>query len=523
MVGVIRDSGLLRAVEQVREAVHVHRHPGTGELTARVASAAPPVAPGELHGVLPPVYPEWLGDRSFADEHGTRFAYAAGAMANGIATPALVVALARAGLLGFFGAAGLAYPEIARGLDDIAAQLPDPALPWGANLIHAPNEPELEWRTAELYVARGVRFVEASAFLGLTQAVVFAAYRGLTASPDGRRILRPRALFAKVSRPEVARRFFAPAPAELVRGLGDRGLLTPDEIRLAAHTPVATDVTVEADSGGHTDNRPLGALFPVLQALRAEIARDHGLDEPPRLGAAGGLGTPAALAAALALGADYVVTGSINQAAIESGLSDDGKRLLAEAGIADVAMAAAADMFEMGVKVQVLRRGTLFAARANRLYELYRTHDSLDALPLAVRRELEDKLLGAALDAVWAETSAYWAARDPAELARARADAKHRMALVFRWYLGMASRWAIRGDTARRADYQIWCGAAMGAFNDWVRGSFLADPAERGVVQIALNLLEGAAQITRAQALRSAGVAVPASAFAFRPRRLSLA
>jgi trans-AT polyketide synthase/acyltransferase/oxidoreductase domain-containing protein len=30
-----------------------------------------------------------------------------------------------------------------------------------------------------------------------------------------------------------------------------------------------------------------------------------------------------------------------------------------------------------------------------------------------------------------------------------------------------------RGDETRRMDYQIWCGPAMGAFNDWVRGSFL--------------------------------------------------
>jgi len=95
------------------------------------------------------------------------------------------------------------------------------------------------------------------------------------------------------------------------------------------------------------------------------------------------------------------------------------------------------------------------------------------------------------------------------------------MALVFRWYLGSANRWATAGDAARRLDYQIWCGPAMGAFNTWVSDSFLADPANRGVVQIGLNLLEGAAVITRAQQARTYGVAVPSSAFSFRPRPLS--
>jgi hypothetical protein len=94
------------------------------------------------------------------------------------------------------------------------------------------------------------------------------------------------------------------------------------------------------------------------------------------------------------------------------------------------------------------------------------------------------------------------------------------MALCFRWYLGKASRWAIDGDPTRQTDYQIWCGPAMGAFNAWVKGSFLEDPAERGAEQIARNLLEGAAVVTRAQQLRTYGVAVPASAFQFRPRRL---
>jgi hypothetical protein len=94
------------------------------------------------------------------------------------------------------------------------------------------------------------------------------------------------------------------------------------------------------------------------------------------------------------------------------------------------------------------------------------------------------------------------------------------MALVFRWYLGQASRWATQGVPDRILDYQIWCGPAMGAFNDWTRGSFLADPGERTVVQIATNLLEGAAAVTRAHQLRSLGVPIPATAFDFRPRRL---
>src|SRR5262249_12614523 len=175
--------------------------------------------------------------------------------------------------------------------------------------------------------------------------------------------------------------FMSPAPADMLAALRDRGQLTETEAELASRVPVASDVTVEADSAGHTDNRPLGVLLPVILGLRDEIEAQLGMPGAVRVGAAGGLGAPAAVAAAFALGAAYVMTGSVNQAAVESGLSDDGRRMLAEADLADVAMAAAADMFELGVKLQVLRRGTLFAARANRLYEIYRAHESLEQVP----------------------------------------------------------------------------------------------------------------------------------------------
>ncbi len=137
-------------------------------------------------------------------------------------------------------------------------------------------------------------------------------------------------------------------------------------------------LTVEADSGGHTDNRPLVCLLPAMLALRDELQAKHGYDQLVRVGGGGGIGTPAAALAAFMLGADYVVTGSVNQACVEAGASAHTEGLLAKAGQADVMMAPSADMFEMGVKVQVLKRGTLFPVRAQKLYELYKAYDSLE-------------------------------------------------------------------------------------------------------------------------------------------------
>jgi PfaD family protein len=472
-----------------------------------------------LVGILPPVYPERLGDRGFCDAHRVRFPYVAGEMANGIANTRLVTALARAEMLAFFGAAGLQLEAVERAIGELADNLGDGS-GWGINLIHTPSQPGFEDRVAELLLHRGVTTISASAFMDLTPAVVRCAAAGLTRDTAGR-IVRPRQIFAKASRPEVARKFMAPAPPELLAVLLARGHITEDETRLAAQVPVAEDVTVEADSGGHTDNRPLGAMLPAILRMRDEACTRYRYSRPVRVGAAGGLGSPQGVAAAFALGADYVLTGSVNQLAAESGISDDARALLAQADLADVAMAPSADMFEQGIKVQVLRRGTLYAGRAERLYETYRDYPSLDKIPADVRARLEDQVLHATFDEIWAQTREFWAARDPEEIERAERDPQHQMALVFRWYLGKSTRWAIDGDTARRTDYQLWAGPAVGAFNRWTAGSFLAEPARRTVTQIALNLLEGAAVITRAHQARACGVPVPAAAFAFRPRPLA--
>ena len=187
--------------------------------------------------------------------------------------------------------------------------------------------------------------------------------------------------------------------------------------------PVASDLTVEADSGGHTDSRPLTAIFPSILRLRDDLAARHGFAEPTRVGAAGGLGTPAAVAAAFQLGAAYVVTGSVNQATVESGLCEQGKAMLASAGVADVAMAPAADMFELGIKVQVLKRGSIFAAHANKLYDLYRRHDSLEALSEKDRDWLEKQILKMPVERAWAEVRAYQLRKNnPEKVAKAEAD-----------------------------------------------------------------------------------------------------
>jgi PfaD family protein len=157
--------------------------------------------------------------------------------------------------------------------------------------------------------------------------------------------------------------------------------------------------------------------------------------------------------------------------------------------------------------------------RARKLFDLYRAYGRLEDIPAVQRNTLERDYFRASLEGIWEQTREFFAQRDPQQVERATRDPKHKMALVFRWYLGQSSVWANTGEPSRKVDYQIWCGPAIGAFNQWAHGTFLERPEHRDVVTIAMNLLVGAAALTRAGWLRTQGVPLPPDAQSCVPGR----
>lgn len=458
-------------------------------------------------GIVPATLPEHLGDPSFLRDHGVRFAYHAGAMANGISSEEMVIALGTQRILSSFGAGGLSVERVRDAVRHISQHLPNG--PYALNLLHNPTQPDWEMECVKLFIQHGVRVVEASAYMSLSAAIVYYRIQGLARGEHGVPLRRNR-IIAKVSRREVAQQFLSPAPEKIVRKLLSDGLITQEQAALAASVPLADDITVEGDSGGHTDNGALSCVFRSIVELRDEIASKQQYPLRVRVGAAGGIGSPHAVLAAFALGAAYVVTGSINQACVESGTSPRVKQLLGKAGMVDVAMAPSADMFEIGAKVQVLKGGTMYALRAQKLYALYKQHERLEDIPDAELKALEKSIFLQPLQQVWEETVAFFRSRAALHLiSAAEANPKKKMALAFQWYLGQSSRWAIAGDAARTIDYQVWCGPAMGAANEWLKGTRYEPVENRKAAEIAALLMTGAAYLFRIGALRQMGVIMP--------------
>lgn len=430
-----------------------------------------------------------FGDPEFKKEYGLKYALYGGAMANGIASADMVIALGKAGCMGSYGSGGMRLEVVAQEIDKIKAALG--SKPYMVNML-SNRSAEMELKLAQLLIEKNVPAVEASAYIVPSEALVYFRVKGIYQDPNGK-IIIPHKIIAKVSREEVLEKFVSPPNPEAVASLEKAGLISPAEAALASKIPMADDITAEADSGGHTDGRPLVSMLPALIALANRKQQEFGYQKKVRVGAGGGVGTGLSCLGAFELGAAYVVTGSVNQGCVESGTSDYVKQVLAETAMADVTMAPCADMFEMGAKVEVIKKKTMYPQNAQKLYEYYVKYPSFEAIPAPERERIEKKILKDSFDNIWNGTKEYFSRVDPGKIPQAEKNPKLKMALVFRWYLGNASRWAVQGDPDRRFDMQIWCGQAMGAFNLWVKGTPLEQAENRHVDTVAELMLNSCA------------------------------
>ncbi|WP_329110184.1 ACP S-malonyltransferase [Micromonospora sp. NBC_01699] len=453
------------------------------KLVARIREEATPTRqePSRAVPVQRRTTPDALGSAAFRRDYGVRHAYAAGGMHHGVSSVELVSRLARARLLGYFGAAGLTVADVAAAVGRIRDAVPTGA-PFGVNVTHDPFDPRAEADLVDVLVREDVRFVEAATYVEVTAPLVRHRLTGARLLPDGT-VHAPRKLLAKVTRLDAARLFLAPPPRALVQRLVDEGLLTPQEAAAGERIALADDVCAVGDAADYSDQGALSALLPSVRRLRAELG---GVADAVRIGGGGGIGSPESAAAAFVLGADFILTGSINLCTAESGLSAAAKDLLPGVDVHDTAYAPYGALFELGGRARVLKKGVLFHVRAGKLYDLWRTYDSWDAVPTAVRAKVERDYFGATFEEV--------AARVVPQGGSAP-DPKRRMALVFRWYCAQALRWAIEGTPGRVADYQVACGPALGACNQWLRDTPSRAWRDRHADDLADRLMTDAAAI----------------------------
>ncbi|BCJ94407.1 2-nitropropane dioxygenase [Anaerocolumna cellulosilytica] len=434
-----------------------------------------------------------LGSGEFIKEHQVSYPYVLGGMAQGIASVDLVVAAAEKNIMSFFGTGGLNLQRVDNALKQIKSRIKKDGV-YGVNIISA--NPKKDEEIISLLIQHEVRIIEVAGAVTLTPAIVEYRLQGIHKKDN--RIITKNKIFAKISREEVASLFMSPPPEKIITQLLNEGRITKEEARLAVEISVSEDIIAEADSGGHTDNRPALVLYQNMVLLRNQIMKKYQYKHGRiRIGAAGGICTPYTVYAAFSLGVDFVMTGSVNQSCIEAGTSQEVKTILSKLSMSDVANAPSADMFEMGSRVQVMTKGLLFHVKANKLYEVYKNFDSIEQIDSKTRNYLEEKVFKENLNDVWHKTRQFFVDNDPILLSRADKNEKLKMALIFRSYLGLSSKWAQNGEMDKKVDFQVFCGPAMGAFNRWVKDTYLEYPENRRVADVAKNMIYGAMYLKR--------------------------
>ena len=253
------------------------------------------------------------------------------------------------------------------------------------------------------------------------------------------------------------------------------------------------DICVEADCGGYTDGANLFSVLPAIKSLSEQVMKKYSYNKKIRVGASGGIGTAQSAASAYLMGADFIMTGSINQCTVESQTSDTAKDMMSVINVQDTGYVNAWEEYDADKKIQVLKRGTLFKARADKLYSIYQNVDSIDFIDEKTKTQIETRYFKMTFEEVFEEIK-----RDQnvqrEQILEAEAKPKIKLKLILKWYYEKSLQWAIQGDMEHQSDFQIMCGAALGSFNQWVKGTELEDWRNRTVVSVADKIMNSAAE-----------------------------
>lgn len=440
------------------------------------------------------VVPTCLGNKAFSEDYGVLYNYVASALYGGKTSIALVIRMAKAGMLAYLETGGMSLYEIEKSIDSIQSKVKfDEA--YGMSLLPQMDGDSLEMKTIDLYLKKGIVNIQLVGFSQVTEAIVYYHASGLSKDDKGK-IVNNHRILTKVFRPEIAELFMSTAPDDLLCKLFEDGKISSEQMTMAQTLPLSIDICVVDDQSNQKHRNLAMVMFSYIQTVRKNIQKRNNYDKPIRVGLAGGIGTPKSIAAAFIMEADFVMTESINSCTIEAGNSNVVKDILEKMKVEDTAYAPKGDMFETGDMIQVLNKDIIFPVRANKLYNLYLNYNSLDEIPKQIISKLEKDYFRKPISTVWEEMKIYMQEKGKEKsIIDAGRNLKYKMALVFRWYFIFSKKITSVGDKKYKSDFQIVVGPELGLFNLWVKGTKLEKWKNRHVDEIGKKLMEGAAKL----------------------------
>lgn len=432
-----------------------------------------------------------LGSKSFKEDFNLKYAYLVGPMYRGISSKDMIIRLARNGMLGFIGSTYMDLEDLRKEIIEVKKELYNNES-FGVSLTYQNDDSLIEGKIIKILLEEKVNIVQLSGYIQITEEIAKYRIKSLFKTRDNKVSCKVKFII-KLSRPEVAKAFMEPVPKYIIEKLLGRKEITLEEAKIAENYPIVDSICVEANSSGCTDGKSINCLLPRMIKLRNDCIENNYYDCNVYVGVTGGIGTDFAAMSMFIMGADYIMTGSINQCTVESQISEEVKNKLQNIDIQDTDYAPGIDLFEFGAKVQVLKKGSFFCVKANKLYEIYKQYNSLDELSEEVKEMLIDKYFEKDFETIYDEMCKI--------LPQENNNEKKKMALIFKWYLINSQLFAIKGNSNRRIDYQVYCSPALGAFNQLVKGTDMEKWINRHVEVIGQYIMDGAEKLIRKKIL----------------------
>lgn len=426
-----------------------------------------------------------LGNQEFQNEYNTKYSYMIGSMGHGISDEKLVISAGRNGLLSFFGTSGLSLQRVEEAIKLVQRELRR-GEPYGFNITFSVSSSEIEESLIQMYLDYGVHTIEASSYTTITKQLVRYRIKGLRKNSDNT-IEIPNRIIVKLSRTDMAESFMSPPPKRIVDALLRDGVITSEEAELSQQIPMSHDICVVTDTAGYTDSANMFATLPTIESIRDRICTHNQYAKSIRVGAAGGIGSPVSASCVFLMGADFIMTGSINQCTVEAATSDAVKDMLSTMNVQDTSYVRTIDKYNAYQQMQVLKKGTLFYVCAEKFYNLYHEVNSIDEIDSKTRELIESRYLKKSFEEVLQEIQSSDKYR---EMNASYITPKLQLEFVFNWYMEQSIKWAIEGNTNHQLNYGIMCSSALGAFNQWVKGTALEDWRNRTIVTITEKLMQ---------------------------------
>lgn len=429
-----------------------------------------------------------LGSEEFKKAYDVDFAYAAGGMCRGISSVAMIKKLAASRILGFLGTYRLKLHEVKVLIDQALASIEHHRI--GVNVTYDALNSKDHIDIMEYIIKTEIRNLEVSDYRMIDLSIVKYRLKSIYMDKNSMLVI-PHKILAKASNREMAEKFCSPAPKEVVQTLYQNNEITEFEARYAKYIPMCDDLCIEYHMQGQS---ALGYMQTMKEMSRL-LYEKYNLCHCPRIGIAGGIGNPQMIAVSFLMGADFVVTGSINQCSVEAATSNLVKDNLQSLDEMDFTYAAVSDLFEFGEKKSIVKKGSLYHIRANRLYEVYNRYNSVEEIPEDIRNLIEKKYFQKSFEAIYSDIYANLT-MDNQKLCNEQP--KYKMALIFRNFLDKCFQDALDGSLVGKINYQIISSNAIVQFNHWVKDTELCDWKRRHVDIIAKRIMTEGEQYLKA-------------------------